>query len=284
MTKKDFHMSAKIMTFHITINSSEITRLKTDTQAVTFIPFTGYTDSQYFKGEIMPGAADVQVTDASGMKHLCAKYIFKGTDAEGKPCHLFVENNGYIPETGSRKEYLEACPRFITDSQYLNEILMRPVFRSEVHSTDTGVDILIFDETKTENDAVTEIHEDPLLMELRNTEVSDEAILRENRRLYEEEKITDMIYFSSHEGKTLTVRDPDEKLIAAVLNDLKGTAQMCFLINEKQQLAAFSCISGKIRSIDPSVLTVYAEIFSQTGQDRYFEKPVNRYPRMHTEL
>ncbi len=279
-------MSAKIMTFHITINSSDITRLKTDTQAVTFIPFTGYTDSPYFKGEIMPGAADVQVTDASGMKHLCAKYIFKGTDAEEKLCHLFVENNGYFPEHGSRKEYLEACPRFITDSQYLNEMLMRPVFRSEVHSTDTGVDILIFDETKTEteNDVTEAVQEDPVLQQLRNAEVSDEAILRESRRLYEEEKITDMIYFSSHEGKTLTVRDPDEKLIAAVLNDLKGTAQMCFLINEKQQLASFSYISGKTRPIDSSILTVYAEIFSQTGQDRYFEKPVNRYPRMHTEL
>ena len=278
-------MSAKIMTFHIVIQKDTVTSLKTETRAVTFIPFTGYTDSPYFKGEIMPGAADVQVTDASGMRHMCAKYIFKGTDAKGKPCHLFVENNGYFPKDGVRKDHFDACPRFITDSEYLNEMLSRPVFRSEGHPTETGVDIMIFDETKdeTENHPET-IAEDPLLMELRNTEVSDEAILRESRRLHKEEKITDMVYFSSHEGKTLTVRDPDEKLIAAVLNDLKGTAQMCFLINEKQQLAAFTCVSGKIRPIDSSVLTVYAEIFSQTGQGRYFDRPVNRYPRMHTEL
>ena len=46
-----------------------------------------------------------EVTDASGLRHMCAKYIFEGTDAEGKHCHLYVENNGYFPKDGVKKDH-----------------------------------------------------------------------------------------------------------------------------------------------------------------------------------
>ncbi len=274
-------MSAKIMTFHITIDRSKITRLETETAKVTFIPFGGTVDSSYFKGEIMPGAADVQVTDASGLRHMCAKYIFEGTDAKGKHCHLFVENNGYFPKDGVKKDYFDATPKFITDSENLNEILSRPVFRSEGHSHETGVDIMIFDETKEESEVLAEPAktEDPILTQLRDQDITDERIIAEGRRLYEEEKVVKLVFFSSYENKTFTIDHPDEELIAAVLNDLRGTPQMLFMINEKGELAAVSCISGMIRNIENMVLTVYSEIFSETGQDKYFDRPVNRYTR-----
>ena len=274
-------MSARIMTFHITIKESEITRLESRNAGVVFIPFSGTVDSPYFRGTVMPGAADVQITDASGLRHMCARYIFEGTDAEGKHCHLFVENNGYFPKGMVQKEYFDAVPHFISDSEYLNDILSRPVFRSEGHPSDSGVDILIFDESRDEEDLPEEpVTEDPLLMQLLENNAEDEQILLEAGRLSEEEKIRKVIFFSNHEGRTFTVDHPAQKLIAALLNDLRGSSQMLFMINEKNQLAAVSCIAGKIRNIEDSVLNVYAEIFSQTGQDRYFEQPVNRYPRM----
>lgn len=274
-------MSVRIMTFHIRIDQSEITRLESKNASVVFIPFTGTVDSPYFRGTVMPGAADVQITDASGLRHMCARYIFEGMDAEGKHCHLFVENNGYYPKDMVQKEYFDAVPHFISDSEYLNDILSRPVFRSEGHPSGSGVDILIFDESRDEEDLPEEpVTEDPLLMQLLENNAEDEQILMEAKRLYEEEKISKLIFFSSHEGRTFTVDHPAQKLIAAVLNDLRGSSQMLFMINEKNQLAALSFISGKIRNIDDSVLNVYAQIFSETGQDRYFEQPVNRYPRM----
>ena len=278
-------MSAKIMTFHIIINRSEITRLDTESAKVTFIPFGGTVDSPYFKGRVMPGAADVQVTDASGLRHMCAKYIFEGTDAEGKHCHLYVENNGYFPKDGVKKDHFDATPKFITDSEYLSELLSRPVFRSEGHPHETGVDIMIFDETKEEPEVPETIKEpeDPALTQLRDKDIVDKKIIAEGRRLYEEEKIAKLIFFSSYENKTFTVDHPDEELITAVLNDLRGTAQMMFMINEKGELAAVSYISGKIRNIENMVLTVYAEIFSETGQDKYFDRPVHRYSRFRIQ-
>jgi hypothetical protein len=274
-------MSAKIMTFNITIDRSQITSLETPTAKVRFIPFGGTVDSPYFRGRVMPGAADVQVTDASGVRHMCAKYIFEGTDAEGKHCRLYVENNGYFPKDAVKKDHFDATPKFITDSEYLNEILSRPVFRSEGWSHAKGVDIMIFDETKEESEVLFETREpeDPVLTKLREKEIVDEKIIGEGRRLYAEEKIAKLIFFSSYDNKTFTVDYPDAELITALLNDLRGTAQMLFMLNEKGELAAASYISGKIRNIENMVLTVYAEIFAQTGQDRYFERPVNRYSR-----
>ena len=57
---------------------------------------------------------------------MCAKYMFRGTDKEGKECSLFVENNGYVSRTELQKEYVDAFPRFITDSKILGEYLSSP--------------------------------------------------------------------------------------------------------------------------------------------------------------
>ncbi|MCD7762478.1 MAG: DUF3237 domain-containing protein [Lachnospiraceae bacterium] len=38
--------------------------------AATFIPFTGKVESELFTGEILPGAADVQVENPAGCRHI----------------------------------------------------------------------------------------------------------------------------------------------------------------------------------------------------------------------
>ena len=133
-----------IMTFHITINRDDITTLEANHGRVTFIPFGGNVDSPIVKGTIRPGAADVQVTNAAGIRHMNASYIFEGVDQNNEPCHLYVNNHGYF-EPNSNPSPFHACPTFMSDSKVLNDYLSSPHFRAEGHGAPQGVDILIFD-------------------------------------------------------------------------------------------------------------------------------------------
>lgn len=136
-------MNEPIMIFHVLIDRSQKSVLETNHGKAVIIPFTGYTESEHFSGRILPGACDVQTTDAAGIRHMCAKYMFEGTDGQGNACRLFVENNGYF-EPGRNPKPFYAYPVFLSDSPYLSKLLERPVFRSEGHSTPEGVDIYIY--------------------------------------------------------------------------------------------------------------------------------------------
>ena len=139
-------MAEPMMIIHVRLERDQISRLSGPCGEVTMLPFSGSVDSKLFTGVILPGGVDVQVTDPAGCRHLCARYMLEGTDQEGNPCRVYVENNGWFrpDELGVQ---ITACPRFITDSPCLDRVLSRPVFRSEVHGTEAGVDIHIFDTT-----------------------------------------------------------------------------------------------------------------------------------------
>ena len=92
----------------------------------------------------MPGAADVQVTNPAGVRHMCAQYMLEGLDNTGAACHIFVENHGYF-ERDHRPKPFEAWPTFRTDSQALRSYLQGMHFRAEGYSNEIGVDIRIFD-------------------------------------------------------------------------------------------------------------------------------------------
>lgn len=138
-------MDQLVMTFQIFINSAQISNMAGPYGAVTFIPFTGKVESALFTGEILPGAADVQVENPAGNRTMCAKYMFHGKDSRGTDCYLFVENNGCFPASDRQEPYINACPRFITDSRILGEYLCQARFRSEVHGSERGVEIRIYD-------------------------------------------------------------------------------------------------------------------------------------------
>lgn len=133
-----------IMEFNITIEPEKISRMETSTGSVTIIPFGGTVESGFYTGKVLPGAADVQVTNASGIRHMCAKYMFEGTDSEGNPCHLFVENNGFF-EPDRNPSPFHACPTFMTDSALLAPYLHNAQFRAEGHPAEKGVTIKIID-------------------------------------------------------------------------------------------------------------------------------------------
>lgn len=114
---------------------------------VKIIPFTGTVEGELFQGVIMPGAADVQVTNPAGVRHMCAQYMLEGKDYTGAACHIFVENHGYF-EREHRPKPFEAWPTFRTDSPVLRPYLQGMHFRAEGYSNESGVDIKIFDTEK----------------------------------------------------------------------------------------------------------------------------------------
>jgi len=137
-------MAKLIMEFRIRIKGNEVSAMESDRGKVVIIPFDGDVESEIFTGEILPGAADVQVSNAAGIRHMCAKYMFRGKDSQGNDCHLFVENNGYF-EPNSNPSPFEACPTFMSDSKVLADYLAQARFRAEGHPAPQGVTIKIFD-------------------------------------------------------------------------------------------------------------------------------------------
>ena len=134
-----------IMTFNITIDRSvPFPSMESVNGAVTMIPFGGSVDSELFKGRVLPGATDVQVTNSAGVRHMLAQYMFEGVDCEGVPCKLFVKNDGFFMR-GMNPSPFETTPTFMTDSKALAPYLHKARFRGEGHPSEAGVDIKIFD-------------------------------------------------------------------------------------------------------------------------------------------
>lgn len=136
--------NSMIMEIKVIIDRSKISELDAPGGHAKIIPFTGFVESPLFTGEILPGGADVQVTNAAGVRHMCAQYMFAGKDSQGNPCHLFVCNNAYF-ERDHRPKPFEACPTFLTDSPVLGPYLHGAHFRAEGHSSPEGVNIRVFD-------------------------------------------------------------------------------------------------------------------------------------------
>ncbi|MCD7894679.1 MAG: DUF3237 domain-containing protein [Erysipelotrichaceae bacterium] len=135
-------MDKLIMTFHIHID--DITRMETDWAKVTMIPFSGYVESELFTGTIVPGAVDVQTTNTAGVRHMQAKYMFKGYNQNHEECYLYVENNGYF-EKNHHPSPFDACPLFISDNKDLHEYLSQNRFKAEGYSTENELLIKIYD-------------------------------------------------------------------------------------------------------------------------------------------
>lgn len=138
-----------ILDFQIEVRSDQVSELTCGIGKVKIIPFDGRVQSELFAGRLLPGAADIQITNASGIRHMCAQYMFEGVDASGTPCRLFVCNNGYF-EPGHRPKPFHACPTFMTDSEALGEYLHQPRFRAEGSREEDCLHIRIFDVLREE--------------------------------------------------------------------------------------------------------------------------------------
>lgn len=124
----------KILDIHIIFK--DCAEVKTAEKTVRIISFAGKCETEFFRGEVLPGGVDVQVLGAAESKSsetvdcgkavdvsagcttlgtVSARYILEGVDASGTPCKVYVENEGVID---SQKGMLTA-PKVLTDSEEL---------------------------------------------------------------------------------------------------------------------------------------------------------------------
>ena len=138
-------MDKLVFDFRIQIHDEKVSHLVATNGMVVMIPFSGKVDSDLFTGEILPGAIDVQVQNAAGIRHMCARYMFVGKDYTGTECKLFVDNNGYFEPDSQNAGPFKTCPTFMTDSKALSGYLEGAHFRGEGHMKEDGLHILVFD-------------------------------------------------------------------------------------------------------------------------------------------
>lgn len=79
------------------------------------LPFTGECDCPLFKGKILSGGVDTQRITRDGRTALSARYTLEGTDADGQPCRIFIENTA----TSAPGQEMVTHPVIRTDSKSL---------------------------------------------------------------------------------------------------------------------------------------------------------------------
>ena len=103
----------EILTIHI--NIEETISIHGNTSDITTIHFSGYAKSRYFNGVILPHGIDFQKIKPGIPPELSARYLLEGTDCDGNPCRIAIENNGSPDEHG----IVRTKPFLVTDSKAL---------------------------------------------------------------------------------------------------------------------------------------------------------------------
>ena len=111
---------------------------------VKMIPFTGTVDCPLFKGVLAPCGVDTQVTDQNDVRHMSARYMLVGTDADGQECHIYVENNAFFTG-GERPRPFRTVPTFLTDSARLAPYLHANRFVGEGLRDERGLWIRFYE-------------------------------------------------------------------------------------------------------------------------------------------
>lgn len=102
---------------------------------VVMIPFSGSAKGSGFTGMIAGPGVDTQKIGEAGSMQFSARYMLLGTDADGKECRIFVENQGNW-ETG-------LTPMLVTDSAALAWMEKTPLCAT-IDGTPRGVLVRIF--------------------------------------------------------------------------------------------------------------------------------------------
>ncbi len=114
-----------VLEIHIDIKENGL-KMETELGEVCMIPFSGTVDCELFQGIVEPCGVDTQIVDQTNMRHLSARYMLTGKDADGQDCHIYIENNGWMENKPSMK--FTTVPTMLTDSKQLAPILHRNQF------------------------------------------------------------------------------------------------------------------------------------------------------------
>ena len=105
---------------------------------IVMIHFTGKAHSEYFNGETVGTSVDTQKFDLKdGTCTLSARYMLSGTDKDGTPCRIFIDNSLHDDQGWH--------PFIVTDSPLLHEWEKIPLIAT-VDSAAKGVTVKIYRE------------------------------------------------------------------------------------------------------------------------------------------
>ena len=104
--------------------------MKGENAEVDMIPFKGTVEGEIFRGIVEPCGVDTQVVNAAHVRHMSARYLLTGKDAQGNDCHIYVENNGWFDDLHKTMPF-HTVPTFYTDSPALAPYLHRGQFVGE---------------------------------------------------------------------------------------------------------------------------------------------------------
>lgn len=118
--------------------------MKGENAEVDMIPFRGSVDCEQFHGIVEPCGVDTQIVNTAGVRHMSARYLLTGTDADGREAHIYVENNGWFDDRNKTMPF-HTVPTFYTDSERLAPYLHRNQFIGEGHMEEDGLRICFFE-------------------------------------------------------------------------------------------------------------------------------------------
>ena len=84
------------------------------------------------------------MVNAAHVRHMSARYMLTGTDEEGCPCHIYVENNGWFDDLHKSMPF-HTVPTFYTDSPRLAAYLHRNQFVGEGVDEADGLHIYFYE-------------------------------------------------------------------------------------------------------------------------------------------
>lgn len=126
----------------IEIEIDNIIDIHSDNASVSVVYFSGNTFSKFFKGKVMPGAADTQIHYKDKPTTLSARYVLEGIDYENNNCKIFIENNGFEKDGN-----IITKPFIITNSPALKWIETANLF-GKVISENNNLIIRIYSEER----------------------------------------------------------------------------------------------------------------------------------------
>ena len=119
-------------------------QLRGENGEVLMIPFAGSASGEIFNGIVEPCGVDTQRVNAAGVRHMSARYMLTGTDADGNACHIYVENDGWF-DGGDVTTPFRTVPAFMTDSARLAPYLHQNRFVGEGETLSDGLHIRFYE-------------------------------------------------------------------------------------------------------------------------------------------
>lgn len=109
---------------NIIVNITDCHTLHSARGDVNMVCFTGRCESDIFRGNILSGGVDTQFFLANHPGTLSARYMLTGTDDQGTPTRLFIENSAVSGEAHTHPRILTDNPRlaFLEDTPLLGAI------------------------------------------------------------------------------------------------------------------------------------------------------------------